>query len=60
MGRLFVLWVLFVAMIKILGPGATRTHGTRFRKPLLYPPELQGLGHKLLHDLVDIDQDARK
>ena len=24
-------------------PGATRTHDTRFRKPLLYPPELQGL-----------------
>ena len=23
-------------------PGATRTHDTRFRKPLLYPPELQG------------------
>ena len=24
-------------------PGVTRTPGTRFRKPLLYPPELQGL-----------------
>ena len=24
-------------------PGATRTPDTRFRKPLLYPPELQGL-----------------
>ncbi len=23
-------------------PGATRTRDTRFRKPLLYPPELQG------------------
>ena len=23
-------------------PGATRTPDTRFRKPLLYPPELQG------------------
>ncbi len=23
-------------------PGATRTHDTRFRKPLLYPTELQG------------------
>jgi hypothetical protein len=23
-------------------PGVTRTPGTRFRKPLLYPPELQG------------------
>ncbi len=23
------------------GPGRTRTCGTRFRKPLLYPPELQ-------------------
>ena len=23
-------------------PGETRTHDTRFRKPLLYPPELQG------------------
>jgi hypothetical protein len=23
-------------------PGKTRTSGTRFRKPLLYPPELQG------------------
>ena len=27
-------------------PGATRTRDTRFRKPLLYPPELQG--HALL------------
>ena len=24
-------------------PGVTRTPGQRFRKPLLYPPELQGL-----------------
>src|SRR5690349_20102838 len=24
-------------------PGVTRTRGQRFRKPLLYPPELQGL-----------------
>src|SRR2546429_9691754 len=24
-------------------PGGTRTPGQRFRKPLLYPPELQGL-----------------
>src|SRR5688500_3609211 len=23
-------------------PGAIRTHDTRFRKPLLYPPELRG------------------
>ena len=23
-------------------PGLIRTAGTRFRKPLLYPPELQG------------------
>jgi hypothetical protein len=23
-------------------PGVIRTPGTRFRKPLLYPPELQG------------------
>ena len=23
-------------------PGVTRTPGQRFRKPLLYPPELQG------------------
>ena len=28
-------------------PGATRTPDTRFRKPLLYPPELQG------HHLVE-------
>ncbi len=29
--------------LKINGaPGVTRTPGTRFRKPLLYPPELQG------------------
>ena len=27
-------------------PGATRTPDKRFRKPLLYPPELQGLEAK--------------
>lgn len=27
-------------------PGAIRTHDTRFRKPLLYPSELQGLGFR--------------
>jgi hypothetical protein len=27
------------------GPGGTRTHGLRFRKPPLYPAELRGLKH---------------
>ena len=33
-------------------PGATRTPDTRFRKPLLYPPELQG------HTIVNISRIA--
>src|SRR5207249_7483031 len=28
-------------------PGVTRTPGQRFRKPLLYPPELQGLSYEM-------------
>jgi hypothetical protein len=28
-------------------PGASRTHDTRFRKPLLYPTELQGHANEL-------------
>ncbi len=32
--------------VKYGGPGRTRTCGTRFRKPLLCPPELQA--HRLL------------
>ncbi len=37
-----------VKPLKIIGaPGVTRTPGTRFRKPLLYPPELQGLVMKI-------------
>ena len=31
-----------ILALKTGTPGATRTHDTRFRKPLLYPPELQG------------------
>src|SRR6266508_5650161 len=31
------------------GPGVSRTPGTRFRKPLLYPSELRGPGGTLLH-----------
>ncbi len=44
-------------------PGATRTPDTRFRKPLLYPPELQGrnlveIGGIRITDLCDADADA--
>src|ERR671923_2382832 len=41
-------------------PGVTRTPGQRFRKPLLYPPELQGRvrGRKRpnLHELGVVQQ----
>jgi hypothetical protein len=30
-------------------PGVTRTHGTRIRNPLLYPPELRG--HCLINEI---------
>ena len=33
--------MLFVAL-GLNAPGVTRTRGQRFRKPLLYPSELQG------------------
>src|SRR5439155_1329675 len=34
---------LCYAVFRLYAPGVTRTPGQRFRKPLLYPPELQGL-----------------
>jgi hypothetical protein len=47
--------------LKINGaPGVIRTPGTRFRKPLLYPPELQGLvligiiGHEIQRECMQM------
>src|ERR1051325_449982 len=39
-GRLVIVWL--VVSSQGGAPGVTRTRGQRFRKPLLYPSELQG------------------
>ena len=33
-------------LLFVCAPGVTRTPGQRFRKPLLYPPELRGQGSR--------------
>jgi hypothetical protein len=46
---------------KSSAPGGSRTHDTRFRKPLLYPTELQGHISKLIiPDSYEIDQRASR
>ena len=37
-----MLWPVARRLERLSAPGVTRTPGQRFRKPLLYPPELQG------------------
>src|SRR6058998_1063265 len=37
-------------------PGVTRTPGQRFRKPLLYPPELQGRKRRNVGELRVVQQ----
>src|SRR6266487_4765550 len=50
-------WKLIIGHWSFVGaPGVTRTPGQRFRKPLLYPPELQGRKRRNVDELRVVQQ----